>query len=337
MGGNLKQVANLAGVSPATASRVLSGSSYPVTSALRARVEAAAVALDYVPNAQARSLITGERRSVGLLVGEVGDPYFSAMINGAHVAAAEEGGLVTIIATGRDVVRELESFRMLQSHSASAIVVAGSGIDTLAYQEGLSARIRSFAPPGRVVLVGRHRVDPDVRVVRLEHENLDGGRQIGRHLAELGHTRVGILTGAATLTSTSDRVRGITQGLGEEPLVAEVPATITGGSEGLRNLLKQDPRLTAVVGTADQMAIGALAHCRERDIDVPRSLSVVGFNDIWVANHVSPGLTTVRLALEEVGATAVRLAFADPPSTDGARRFPVELVVRGSTGPARST
>ena len=337
MGGTLKDVASTAGVSLATASRVLSGSNYPVSEALRERVLAVATTLDYVPNAQARALIQGNQRTVGMLVGEVGDPYFDAMINGAHRVATQEACLVTILSTGRDPGRELESFRLLQSHGASIVIVAGSGLDDPEYRESLAARIRSFA--GTTVLMGHHDLGGDAGAIRVAADNVEAGRLLGAHLAELGHRRVGVLSGLATVSSTGERIAGLSEGLGvgrgAELLVHEVQPTRDGGYSGARELLGEHPELTALVGTADQMAIGALAHCVEAGIEVPRDLSVAGFNDIWVSRDIRPALTTVHMPLTEMGAAAVHLALDTDGSGATSMDFPVELVVRDSTGPVR--
>lgn len=329
MAGNLKLVAREAGVSLATASRVLSGSSYPVSEALRERVLAVAKDLDYVPNAQARALIRGNARTVGMLVGQVGDPYFDAMIHGTHAVAAEESCLVTVVTTLRDPERELESFRLLQSHGASIMIVAGSGIDDGDYRAGLAARIRSF--PGRTVLMGRHDLDAEVDAIQVEADNVGAGRVLGQHLRALGHRHVGVLSGLARVTSTSDRIAGITEGLEAEPAVLEVQPTRDGGYAGTADLLARHPCLTAIIGTADQMAIGALAYCSDRGIVVPRDLSVAGCNDIWVGRDLIPSLTTVHIPLHEMGSAALRLALDGDPGVRG-QTYPVQLVARESTG-----
>ncbi len=331
MGGNLKSVAQAAGVSLATASRVLSGSTYSVSAELRERVLAVAQELDYVPNAQARALITGNTKTVGMLVGDVGDPYFHAMIHGVHEVAAEESCLVTVMSTDRDPEVELEAFRQLQSHGTSIVIVAGSGLDDPDYRTGLSARIRSLSSAGRTVLMGRHDLDPDVVAIQVGADNVDAGRVLGRHLAELGHRRVGVLSGSSTVTSTTDRIEGLAEGLGVRPEVVEVVQTRDGGYAGTDTLLRRSPDLTAVVGTADQMAIGALSYCADHDIAVPGDISIAGCNDIWVGRDLTPGLTTVHMPLREMGAAALRLALGSELGTR--QSFPVQLVVRASTGP----
>lgn len=338
MAGTLKQVAREAGVSLATASRVLSGSTYPVSDALRERVRSVADALDYVPNAQARSLISGNLPSVGVLVGSVGDHYFDALVNGVRRGAGREDVVVTVVSTDRDPERELASFRQLQSHGAGAIIIAGSGLDDDAYTAGLEARIRSYAERGRVVLVGRHHVSDDIPADNVQADNVGAGRLLGAHLRALGHERIGVLAGSRVVTSTLDRIRGLAEGLGREPsAVVEVPQTRDGGYDGMAQLLARCPDLTAMAATADQMAIGCLSWCRDHGRRVPEDLSVVGCNDIWVSRDLVPGLTTVHIPLEEMGEEALRVALGGPDRESLSRTFDVELVVRGSSGRATAS
>src|SRR5699024_10923527 len=183
-------VAQRAGVSVPTASRVLSGSSYPVVEELRLRVQRVAEELDYVPNAQAQGLLRGHTGTIGVLVGDVGDPYFSEIVNGIHERATAENLLVTICHTERDPARELGYFRMLQSHRAHSVILAGSGLTDESYRAGSAARVRAFRPSGgRVVALGT----PVVDVARALVAHRDGGRMPGPHLVQPGHRDTALL------------------------------------------------------------------------------------------------------------------------------------------------
>jgi LacI family transcriptional regulator len=195
--------------------------------------------------------------------------------------------------------------------------------------------VRSFLTTGgRVVAIGHPHLDVDRVLVDNEH----GGRVLGEHLIENGHREIGILAGIAHLASTIDRIAGLRAAVEARAgtvHVLHVPATRDGGRDGARRLLAGHPGTTALIGTADQMAIGALAHLRESDISVPESMSVAGFNDIAISRDVTPALTTVRLPLETMGATALRLAMeTDDPDRPRTQRLTPELVVRASTVPA---
>lgn len=332
---NLRDVARLAGVSVPTASRVLSGSDYPVLPALRERVEEAARELDYVPNAQAQGLLRGSAGTIGVLAGDIGDPYFSEIVNGIHSVATERQILVTICHTERDPVRELDYFRMLQSHRTSVVILAGSGLDDEAYREGLAARARSFsANGGRVVAIGSPVVDVD----RVLVDNAAGGRALAEHLLELGHRDIGVVSGPQNVGSSRERVAGlreVVEAAGGRVHVRHGAPTREAARAGAHELLTAHPGLTAIVGSADQLAIGAMNYLRDQGRDVPGDVSVAGFNDIDVASDVQPALTTVHLPLREMGEAALRIALEPAPDTGPViRRLGVELVVRDSTGPA---
>jgi len=333
---NLRDVARRAGVSAPTASRVLSGSDYPVAPELRERVERAARELDYVPNAQAQALLRGNPRTVGVLVGEVDDPYFSEIVNGIQDLATARHLLVTICHTHREVDRELEYFRLLQAHRTGIVIIAGSGLTDEHYISAMAARTRSFeAAGGRVVAIGSPLFDVD----RVLVDNRSGGRQLGEHLAELGHREVGVLAGEAAVTSTVERVEGLREAIEKVDgrlHVRHGAPTRDGGYEGAAEVLAAHPGVTALVGSADQMAIGALAHLRESGRAVPGDVSVAGFNDIAVARDLTPSLTTVHLPLRQMGAAALEMAMTVAPTSDAlVRELGTELVVRESTGRGR--
>ncbi len=332
---NLRDVAHRAGVSVPTASRVLSGSDYPVAQDLRARVLDAARELDYVPNAQAQALLRGDPRTVGVLVGTVDDPYFSEIVNGVQDVATAQHLLVTICNTDRDIDRELEYFRLLQAHRTGYVIVAGSGLVDPRYVAEMGARIRSFtASGGRAVAIGH----PQVEVDRVVTDNTGGAEQLGRHLTALGHRHVGVLVGVASVSSTIERLAGLRaaiQAKGGTLHLRHGEPTRDSGYTGAGELLDAHPQITALVGTADQMAIGALSWLREHDRRVPEQVSVAGFNDIAVSRDLQ--LTSVRLPLRQMGATALQIALA--PAPDDAlvqTELPTELVVRATTGPART-
>ncbi len=334
---NLRDVAQRAGVSVPTASRVLSGSDYPVLPALRERVEIAARELDYVPNAQAQGLLRGSAGTIGVLAGDIGDPYFSEIVNGIHAVATERQLLVTICHTERDPERELEYFRLLQSHRASVVIIAGSGLHDERYREGLAARARSFqANGGRVVAIGTPVVDVD----RVLVDNTAGGRALAEHLLELGHRTIGVLAGPANVGSSIERVNGLREVLepgGGTVHVRHGAPTRDDAYAGAGELLAAHGEITAVVGSADQLAIGAMAYLRDHGREVPGDVSVAGFNDIAVTEDLQPSLTTVHLPLREMGRSALEIALAPAPD-DGpvARSHGVRLVVRDSTAAART-
>lgn len=345
----LTDIAAAAGVSLATASRVLSGSRDRVSEPLAERVREAATALHYVPNAHAQALARASSSTVGLIVHDVSDPYFAEIARGVLRAASQRDHLVLIVNTFRDADRELEYVRALRAQRVHAIILAGSGYTDPTAEARLAEELAAFrAAGGRVASVGRH----DIAIDAILPDNVRGAARAARHLVELGHERFAVLAGPASLTTIEDRIVGFRGVLAEVDL--ELPAahvfhddfTRAGGYDAATALLAADLAVTAVFALNDAMAVGALAAFREAGVTVPDEVSIVGFDDIPLVVDVAPALTTVRIPMEDLGASAVDLALGpaagggdtERPTDDaqGASTVatPSELVVRASTGPA---
>lgn len=334
----LTDVAHAAGVSLSTASRALSVSRDRVSAGLRERVIDAASQLNYVPNAHARALVSASSSTVGLVVHDVSDPYFSEIARGVLKVATEHGLLVMICNTYRDPERELMYIEALRSQRVAAIVLAGSGYEDRSAERRLDASLLAFAETGgRVALLGRHRLKADAVLP----ENVAGAKAMAAALADLGHRRIGVIAGPGGLTTVADRLRGAREALAAADLqlpdayVLHADFTRSGGHHGTLQLMRQAPELTAIFALNDAMAIGALAALRERDVAVPEYMSVVGFDDIGGAVDVTPALSTVRLPMEEMGADALRLALKTPAKSRRRRRVRAEVILRDSTSPPR--
>ncbi|MFG1995564.1 LacI family DNA-binding transcriptional regulator [Actinoplanes sp. NPDC048988] len=326
----LADVARHAGVSTATASRIINGSPKPVTEQLRARVLAAVAELRYVPNAHAQMLARSNRNAVGVIVHDVSDPYFAEITRGLQRVATANGRLVIICNSFRDPGREMEYIDLLHAHQVAAIVIAGSGyLDSAAASE-LDDRMRAFeATGGRIAVIGRHQHPGDAVLPA----NEEGGYLAGKHLCELGHTTIAAIAGPPSLTTTVDRLAGLHRAATEHGATVHVTHsdfTRDGGEAITGKLLADDPSLTAIAALNDSMAVGALAAMRTAG----RHISVVGFDDMPIARDVTPALTSVRLPLTELGERAMTLAL-DPAAGDAPRveHVPAELILRDSTWP----
>ncbi|MGK5682080.1 LacI family DNA-binding transcriptional regulator [Actinoplanes sp. URMC 104] len=325
----LADVARRAGVSTATASRIINGSTKPVAEELRARVLAAVAELRYVPNAHAQMLARSHRNAVGVLVHDVSDPYFAEITRGLQRMATDAGRLVIICNTFRDPARELQYIDLLHAHQVAAIVVAGSGYLNAEAESELADRMLSFeATGGRIAVIGRHGYRCDTVLPA----NEEGGYLAAAHLFELGHRFVGVIAGPANLTTTADRLAGMERAaadFGALLHVKESDFTRDGGEECAEALLVERPDLTAIAALNDSMAVGALATLRRRE----RKLAVIGFDDMPVARDVSPSLTSIRLPLAELGELAMKLAL-NPPSGNSRPRtehVSADLIRREST------
>lgn len=330
----LADVGYLAGVSPATASRVLNGTGTRVAASLRDRVLAAAQQLDYVPNAHAQALMRRDSATVGVLAYDMNNPYFIEIASGIFGAARETGRLVTVGNVGPEPEGELRYVALLRSQRVGALILTGSGRIDPAHNARLRAHLDGFRDSGgRVALIGRHEIDGD----NVIPENAGGAAAAARALLELGHTDVGLISGNDVMTVTRDRLGGFAAVYAERGHRVPPGRIVAGdflragGAHAMATLLDRAPEITAVYCINDAMAIGALRLLRERGIDVPGRMSVLGFEDIVLAREITPALSTVRVPMAEMGEAAMRMLLAPASETPRVVRLPTELRLRGTT------
>ncbi len=335
----LVDVAAYAGVSIATASRALSGAN-GVSDTVAEHVRQVAQELGYIANVHARSLASGASSGVGLIVHEIGDPYFAEIASGVLEVAAEHGRMVQIGHTGRDPLNEVAQLRALIASRVGVIIIAGSGFVDTEVQAQLKVHLQAFeASAGRVAVIGRHQL---LGVDSVLPANTAGGRAIAEHLLQLGHRRIAVASGSRQLTTVADRLAGVEAALSaygvkrEAVPVVEAAFTLEGGQDAARRILDQHPDVTAIMAFNDDMAVGVLSVLRERGIGVPDQISVTGFDDVTVSRYLSPSLTTVRLPMKQMGQLALELALKPRSARPRRRTTTQELVVRDSTAkPAR--
>ncbi|MDN3355718.1 LacI family DNA-binding transcriptional regulator [Actinomadura sp. DC4] len=329
----LDDVARLAGVSMATASRVLSKSPRVVRPELRDRVLAAAERLSYTPNPHARALARSSSDLVGLVVHDIADPYFSSIAAGVTRVAEKQGAMVLLGTTLRDAEREIEYVAMLRAQRARAVILVGSRTTDDEMTERLASELTAFrATGGRAACVSQ----PRLGVPTVRPDNFEGARKLACALVELGHRNFAVLGGPSFLLTARDRLEGFLQGLeesgGTAGVVLEGAFTRDGGHSAALELLGRGSTATCVFAVNDVMAVGAMAALREQGVDVPEDMSVAGFDDIATLRDTTPALTTVRLPLEEMGEEAARLTLVPNPEPDSAPlSAPAKVILREST------
>ena len=329
-------VARLAGTSEATVSRALRGSRR-VGEELRLSVVQAAEALDYTPNPHAQALARSVDAAIGVVVHDTGDPYFVEILRGILDPAERSGRMVMVCDTRRDPELEFAYVRHFRTQRVQALLLAGSGFEDREFGAQMTSEISAFERSGaRVALIGRHHILGDSVVP----DNEDGAYEMARALVDLGHSRFGVISGPPSLTTTQDRLAGIRRALGEagieNELVRSGDFTRDRGAAATEELLDADPSITAIFSLNDMMAIGALSVARSRGLRVPEDISIAGFDDIPIAVDLWPSLSTVRVPMVEMGVRALQLALGPPSSNVQIVRLPTELVLRQSTGRARS-
>jgi LacI family transcriptional regulator len=334
MSARLRDVAQTAGVSVATASRVLSGNGVSVAAARRQAVLAAARSLHYVPNAHAQALARAGTSQIGAILHDVSDPYFSEIVRGLQRAASDADRLVTVCNSYRDPERELAYVSLLRAQRVGALILTGSGLDDRSYSDRLAPQIGAFAATGgRPVFIGRHHIVGDAVLP----DNVGGARALARALVALGHRRFAVIGGPPLLTTTRDRIDGFATGLREHGLELDpreiVPGDFSreGGMAAMSRLLDAPTNATCVFALNDAMALGALRVLRTRGVAVPEQISVAGFDDIPATLDCDPTLSTVHVPLAEMGALAVALALEAPSDELRVRHVRAEVLLRAST------
>ncbi len=337
---SIVQVARLAGVSVATASRVLSNADYPVSAPMRLKVLDAAATLHYVPNPLARSLKGQPSHIMAVLVANSADPYFAEVTSGIIEEADKHGYLVMTCNTERLVEKELHYLRLVRDYRADCILYAGSGSNDPSELELERPLVQQLRRRGAAIVTLTQHLLP---VPSLQPDNFNGARLMTHHLIGLGHRRIAFVGGPQELLVSTVRAQGYLTGLAEAGIEID-PAwftrgnfTMDGGALAIQTLLQLpvSRRPTAIFAINDEMAFGILRTLRDAQIPVPGAISVCGFDNLPMAELVSPSLTSVQIPLRELGRRGARLALANLNGDTSVepQLIPLEVIARASTAP----
>ncbi|HEX2911647.1 MAG TPA: LacI family DNA-binding transcriptional regulator [Chloroflexia bacterium] len=335
---SILDVAASAGVSVATASRVLSKSSYPVSDGTRQKVLEAATRLNYTPNALARSMKTRRSNLIAILVGDNADAYFAEIMNGVEEVASSHGFLTIVCNTNRDPEKEINYLHTLRDYRADGIIFASSGLSVPGYAERLEVLARTLKEQGTaLVTLSQHTLQlPSVHA-----DNFGGAFAMTSRLIEMGHRKIAFVTGPANLAVANVRLHGYMAALSKAGIVVNPNFLLTGdfsmaggqqAVQGLLNLPARE-RPTAIFGANDETAIGILGGLRRLGLQIPEDISVCGFGDLPVAQLVFPSLTTVRIDLRELGRKGVfnLLGQLEQEEEPGLEVLPTTIIERDST------
>jgi LacI family transcriptional regulator, galactose operon repressor len=339
----LQDVADRAGVSLTTASRVLNEGARRVGKDLADRVNKAAAELGYTANLQARAVATGQSTMIGVALRDISDPYFSSIAAGLievanDQSASSERLLVCMSSTAADEDAERDYVALMRAQRARAVVLVGSRSGNAAARDALRAELHAFTQAGgRAACVGQDLLGVDTVLP----ENRAGAEALARSLAALGHRRFAVLAGPRSLLTAQDRAEGFRDGLRawSVPLhparVVHGDLSRDGGYQAMSEILAAGaPLPDCVFAVSDIMAVGALARLRAAGISVPGDIALAGFDDIPTLRDVYPPLTTVRLPLKRLGEVAARLVLdGDAPRRPRVVPVPGEVVLRESTLP----
>jgi LacI family transcriptional regulator len=324
----VRDVAREAGVSVATVSRVLNGKS-SVAPALRADVERVSAKLDYTPHAAARALATQRFNTIGAIVPTLEDANFSVGINALQQRLNESGYTLLLASSNYDQEEELRQVRALTAHGVAGMLLVGARRSPAVY-ELLGAK--------RIPFINTWVLDDEHPCVGFD--NYAVGQALANYLLDLGHREFGLI---AQQSLPSDRAAKRVAGVHDALAARAAPAPqqrliarshrIVDGQRAFQALMESRRKPTAIICGTDTLAFGVLVQATSMGIRVPQDVSVTGINDVEFAAHLSPPLTTIRLAAAEVGRGAAEflLASIGGQAVVSATRVPFSLIVRKST------
>jgi len=327
----IKDVAKLAGVSVATVSRVINQSPKASESS-RLAVTSAMEQLQYHPNANARALAQQSTETIGLVVGDVADPFFGAMVKAVDEVAWQTGNFLLIGNGYHNEQKERQAIEQLMRHRCAALVVHAKKIPD-SELIGLMKQI-----PG-MVLVNRLLPGFENRCIALDDRY--GAWLATRHLIQQGHKNIAFICSTHAISDAQDRLQGYYDALREhnlmenERLVAFGEPDEMGGEQAMTELLGRGKNFTAVACYNDSMAAGALAVLSDNGVRIPEEMSLIGFDDVLVSRYVRPRLTTVRYPIVTMAQQAAELALAlasNAPLPEVTNMFSPTLVRRHSVG-----
>jgi len=318
----IHDVAARAGVSVATVSRVLNRKEI-VREETSNQVLAAAKSLRYVPNIAARSLSIRRSQTLGIVLPDVHGEFFSEVIRGIDVAA-RKGGYHILVSGSHSDIGEMGEVLEAMHGRVDGLVVMAPDVAIDALREQLPRDLP-------MVLLN----SSDERHPAITIDNYGGARAMMRHLSGLGHTRIAFICGPGTNADARERLRGYRQAMrGLQRIEFAGDFTEDAGHEAVKKILAREPLPTAIFAANDSMAVGALSALRDAGVDVPRQMSVTGFDDVPIARYVNPPLTTIRVDIAELGRRAFAVlvdVLAHPRSRVQRERIDTSLVVRKSS------
>lgn len=327
----IKDVAEKAGVSVTTVSQILNGKGSRFSKRTQERVFKLKDEMHYVPDFNARNLILHSSKTIGVLVPNIGNPFFSTFFRGIQTVCRNAHYLPLVFSASNDEDTEKYYLGTLVERSVDGLIIASSSVtgDT----------IDNILKPNRIpyLLFDRNQTNDDGD--RLQVDDYQGGSIAAKHLAELGHEQIVMLLPQQLTRNLRKRLDGFINGLlergidfNEEQNVVYAPLTKLGGYKQTAAVLAKHP--TAVFCANDELAIGLYRGLHERGLKIPQDLSVLGYDNIDLAEYVTPKLTTIQQPIMELGETSARLILNRINNQEMARQLvdvPVKLIERSST------
>jgi len=329
----LSDVAREAGVSSATASRALNGSTRNVRHDAKLRVEAAAARLGYVANAAAQATARGRSTTIAFIVNAISEDYFSPISVGVYRAADRADLMVTMVSTRESVDRAAQIVSNLRGQRPQLVIMAGGRNEERGFDKVISELQAHERDGGRVVVISQSGLPFDTVTV----DNYGAARKMAAAMVDLGYGDFTIFAGPERALTPADRTRGFVDELASRGIeigpdrIMHSDFGRDGGYRSAGEFLRRRSNTTAILSASDAMAIGALARLREAGLSLPGDMAISGFDDLVALRDVVPALTTLRLPWLEVGEKALELGLDDHRGAPRLITLDGHVVLREST------
>lgn len=333
---SITEVAKLAEVSITTVSRVMNGSSHPVSEQTRKKVLQAAKELNYSPSALAQAMVRRDTKIVGVLVSDTADPYFASIVRGIEDVARNYGYVVIVTNSDRVPDIEINNLKVLDSYRVDGVIFAGSGIRDEDYVETMRDMVKALdGREAAVVTLGEHQF-PSIPVL---YDNQQVAYDAASYLIDNNHREIGFVAGPERSTSAHLRRQGFIGALKANNIdinsefIAPGDYTFDAGVLAAQQFLQLDELPTAILCSNDMMAIGCMSELKKQ-VKIPEDVSVMGIGNIEASRFSEPGLTSVKLPLHDLGALAMDCLIQAREEKLTPSDLPLlqhELVIREST------
>ncbi len=333
---SIADVAELAGVSIATVSRVINDTGYPVSKVSRDKILTAVEQLNYTPSFAAQRLRRDFNPVIGLIVRDIANSFFGEIAKGATERAMEMGYLSFVCNTGRDAANEMDFHELLWKNRVRGILLIGGGLDTPDYQNIIKKQLDRCKRFGlRIVANAPQGLELPMVTTDLEKISYD----LTNHLLGIGHRSIALITGEQGVVTSKLHFSGYSRAMTEKnitvrnELIRLEAFTEKCGYKSCKEIIKQTPRPTAICCGCDPIAVGVLHALHEENLRVPDDVSLISIGDTPMAAHLQPALSSIRVPRYEMGARAVELILSDSYTTDYIEYLPTEFIERNSVIP----
>ena len=330
---SIADVAKMAGVSISTVSRVINNTGYPVSQDVRERIMSAVKVLNYVPSLAAQRLKSDFNPLIGIIVRDISNIYFGEIAKGAMDKAMELGYLSIVCNTGRNPTNEMEFHELLWKNRVQGILLIGGGIDTPSYRSILAKQIDRSVRYGLRIAANAPQ---GIGIKTVTIDLVSASAQITNYLINRGHHFIGIITGNQQVITSQLHLKGFEEAMNNARipiypgLVKLDEFTEQSGYISCIELLRHNPRPTAIYCGCDPIAVGVLHAIDEVGLKIPQDISVISLGDTPLATHLRPPLTSIHVPRYSIGVRSIEVMLSDSIDTIDTEFIPTELIERAS-------